>query len=208
MSETKPEGPPTAPEKPAEPAAAAGAFRGSRALLYGAGAILILLALVLGAVMVWSRISVRRLEQTLVTQRADLAEERKRALSVQGREMLRLAALPLGWAVRAEVLKDNLQQVDDYFRRFVREPGVQRMLYVDAKGVVALATDRKLEGQPATGLVASSHLAAVEPVIEETPEGLRLAIPIMAFEARAGMLIVDYALEDLEPSVPTTPAPR
>jgi len=208
MSETKPEGPPTAPEKPAEPAAAAGASRGSRALLYGAGAILILLALVLGAVMVWSRISVRRLEQTLVTQRADLAEERKRALSVQGREMLRLAALPLGWAVRAEVLKDNLQQVDDYFRRFVREPGVQRMLYVDAKGVVALATDRKLEGQPATGLVASSHLAAVEPVIEETPEGLRLAIPIMAFEARAGMLIVDYALEDLEPSVPTTPAPR
>ena len=101
--------------------------------------------------------------------------------------------------VRAEVLKDNLQQVDDYFRQFIRERGVQSIVYVDKAGRVAVATDRKLEGQAASGFVAAGLLDATEPTFEETPPSLRLAIPVMGFDARVGVLILDYNIQGKKP---------
>jgi len=177
---------------------------GGRGLLYTAGALVVLLALLLAAVVVRNRITLRRLEGTLETQRTEMTEARQRALDTQGREILRLAGLPLAWAVRGEVLKDNLQQVDDYFRRFVKEPGVQSLLYVDKEGRIVIATDRKLEGQAAAGLVSTALIEATEVTLEENPPGIRLAVPIMAFEARAGVLLLDYVLRD--PAAPPAPA--
>ena len=121
--------------------------------------------------------------------------------------MLRLAARPLGWAVRTEMLRSNLSQVDDYIRQFVREPGVRSLILVGKDGRVLLASDRKLETQGAAQLVSKAIREAIDVVVEESGDSTRIGVPIMGFDDRLGVLVVDYAPQTQQDSQTGTKAP-
>jgi hypothetical protein len=178
-----------------------------RLLMYAAGAtILALIMLVLG-MYTWKTLAVRNLDQKLEVQRNEMTEERRQALEVQASDMLRITARPLAWAVRAEMIRGNLGQVDDYFRDFVREAGVLSIVLIDKDGQVALATNRKLETQPADGVVSQKIMDADDVVIEELGATLRLGVPIMSFNEKLGVLVLDYQPRDSRTpkSQPETP---
>jgi hypothetical protein len=160
--------------------------------LYLAGTVVVVLALVVGAVYVWKTVAVRRLEARLSAERSASTSAQHQALTTQARDLLRLTARPLAWAVRAEMLRNNLGQVDDYFREFVRERGVAALILVDKDGRIALATNRKLETQSAEAFVAKSLLDSSDVAVEEAGTTLRLVVPIMGFDRRLGTLVVDY----------------
>jgi hypothetical protein len=90
------------------------------------------------------------------------------------------------------MLRGNLGQVDDYFRQFVTERGVMALLLVGKDGQIVLATNRKLETRPADATVSKAFLEANDSSVEETGGALRLAVPIMGFDERLGVLVVDY----------------
>jgi hypothetical protein len=100
--------------------------------------------------------AVRGVEQRMEAQRVELTTARQQALESQARSMLRLTGRPLAWAVRAEMLRNNLEQVDDYFDDFVREPGIVGVVLIGKEGTVLLATNRKLVGQPARDVVSKA----------------------------------------------------
>ena len=125
-------------------------------------------------------------------QRTEMAAQQQEALDAQARNMLRLTAPPLAWAVRAEMMRENLSQVDDYFREFVREEGVQSIFLIDKENKVVLATNRKLETQPADQVVSHSIQDAESVLIEKSDATLRMGVPIMSFNEKMGILVVDY----------------
>jgi Arc/MetJ family transcription regulator len=163
-----------------------------RGLLLAAGGAVALLALLLVGAYVWKVVAVRALEARLLSERGESSEAKRQALSVQARDLLRLTARPLAWAVRAEMLRGNLDAVDDYFREFVRERGVTSLLLVGKDGRIALATNRKLETQPAETVVSKALLEASDVTSEESGTSFRLAVPIMGLDSRLGLLVVDY----------------
>jgi hypothetical protein len=174
----------------------------SRLLIYTTvGAIIVLILLVLG-MYIWKNSEVRNLEQKIDIRQAEMTEERHHALDVQAQNMLRLAAIPLAWAVRTEVMRGDLSRVDDYFRDFVREPGVQSVLLIDKDNKIALASNRKLETLPANKVVSQAILDAQDTVIERPDSILRLGVPIMSFNEKLGILVVDYRLQDRQISKP------
>jgi len=174
-------------------AKAEGKSASERALLYVMGGAIALLAVLLVGVLAWRALSIRGLHGQMEAQRSELEEGRRRELATQAGAMLRLAALPLGWAVRAEMIKENFDQIDDYFRLFVKEPGVERLLLVGKDGQIRVATDKKLEGQAAAPLVSAPILEAVEVVLEESAHSTRVAVPIMALDSRVGVMVLDYS---------------
>jgi hypothetical protein len=165
-----------------------------RPLVYATAAVVVVLILATLAVYVWKLTAVRGLEARLTQERNASSSAQRQALDAQARELLRLTARPLAWSVRAELLRGNLGQVDDYFRELVRERGVAQIMLVDEKGRIALATNRKLETQPAEAIVKPALLGASDVASEESGASLRLAVPVMAFDRRLGTLIVDYDL--------------
>ena len=196
-AEVQAEGPKTAPDTPRPEAAGGvvavppGRFKAHTLLYLSGGAFLVVLLLLGGAYgyRVWE---MRGLEQRFALERSQVSTAQRRALDVQARDLLRLAARPLAWAVRAELLRGNLGQVDDYFREFVRERGVNSVLLVAPDGKILLATNRKLETQAADTLVPKAILDAPDVSLETAGGLLRLGVPVMGFDRRLGLLVIDY----------------
>lgn len=164
----------------------------ARTALYLAGGAIAVLLLFVGGTYAWKEWAVRGLESRFVAERNQLSTTQRQALDMQARDLLRLAARPLAWAVRAELLRGNVGQVDDYFREFVRERGVTSVLLVGPEGKILLASNRKLETQAADGTVSKALLEAPDVTIEEAGGLLRLGVPVMGFDRRLGLLVIEY----------------
>jgi predicted Holliday junction resolvase-like endonuclease len=163
-----------------------------RLLLY---TVFILILVVLG-MYGWKVLAVRDLEQKLELQRTEMAQEQQKALEIQARVMLRLTALPFAWAVRTEMMRGDLGRVEDYFGDFVREPGVLSILLIDKENQVVAATNRKYETLPADHVISQSIQDAETVVVEKSESVLRLGVPIMSFNEKIGILVVDYEPQD------------
>jgi hypothetical protein len=161
---------------------------GTRLLRYS---ILVLLLCALG-LYVWKELAIQNLEVAMEDQRIEMEKERQDSLDARTRAMLHLAARPLAWAVRAEMMQGNLNQIDDYFRDFVREKGVQSIFLIDKENKVVLATNRKLETQPADKVVSQAIQNAENVLVEGSDSLLRLGVPIMSLNEKLGILVVDY----------------
>jgi len=196
-TEVQPEGPQAALGAPPPgglggvPAAPRGRFS-TRTMLYLLGGAVLVVLLILGGAYGWRAWEMRGLERRLALERSQLSTAQQQALEVQARDLLRLAARPLAWAVRAELLRGNIGQVDDYFREFVRERGVNSVLLVAPDGKIQLATNRKLETQAAATVVPKAILDAPDVSLEAAGGLLRLGVPVMGFDRRLGLLVIDY----------------
>ena len=165
---------------------------GVRRALYLTGGVFLVLLLLVGGTYAWKVWTERGLERRFAAERSQLSTTQRQALAVQARDLLRLAARPLGWAVRAELLRGNVGQVDDYFREFVRERGVSSVLLVGPDRKILLASNRKLETQAADAFVSKTILDAPDVTIEEAGGLIRLGVPVMGFDRRLGVLVIDY----------------
>jgi hypothetical protein len=153
--------------------------------------IFLLVLLVLGMYL-WKIFAVRSVETKLEVERSIMMEAQRQALDEQAKKMLRLAALPLAWAVRTEMMNNNLGQVDEYFRDLIRNPGVLLVALIGKEDKVVLATDRKLETQASDSLFSKNIRNADEIVIEDSESVLRLGVPIMGLNEKLGVLVMDF----------------
>jgi hypothetical protein len=153
--------------------------------------IFLLVLLVLGMYL-WKIFAVRSVETKLEVERSIMMEAQRQALDEQAKKMLRLAALPLAWAVRTEMMNNNLGQVDEYFRDLIRNPGVLLVALIGKEDKVVLATDRKLETQASDSLFSKNIRNADEILIEDSESVLRLGVPIMGLNEKLGVLVMDF----------------
>ncbi len=165
----------------------------SRQVLYVASAALVASIAVMYA---WRRASLwqlrrvgRQQREALLARAAALAET---ALS----ETASLAGVTLAWAVRAELMRDDLRDVEEYMLQLGKNARVRRAVVAGREGTVIASTDAALEGQRLDRIVEGSLEQRAE--AQKTSEGLlRLVVPIMGLESRMGTLVVEYRGLDL-----------
>lgn len=168
----------------------------------------LLLAVLLIAVFAWQRVAVNRAEARLAAERQSLTQQfetdraalgarlREFAL-IQDRTALARLGTALAWAVRGELIRNNLDQIDQYFKELVRMPRVQRVVLAGQDGKVLVATDSKFLGQPVTQLHPADVLTTPQVVAQTTPQGYRLVIPVMGLNVRMGTVVIEYSPLDL-----------
>lgn len=165
---------------------------------------LVLLVLLI-VVFAWGQVGAGAAERLLATERQQLAQqveaeraavrrEAQEALARQGENAQRLFGTALAWAVRSAMLRNNLDEVDQYFGDLVKTGRIPLALLADAEGKVLLATDRKyLESR------FSEHFPAEllqQPDVSIHPdEGnrRRLVLPIQGLTSRLGTVLLVYA---------------
>lgn len=93
------------------------------------------------------------------------------------------------WAVRSEMSRNNLEEVNNLFMAFIREDRVRMIHLIDpANSKIILSTDKKNEGQEVTN---AGFLNVTEQVIIEENEKTFIVSPIMGINRITGILVVE-----------------
>ena len=165
----------------------------TRPFLYTIGALLLLVLIMF----FWKGCAVRNVQKQVDVERAELAsqqeqlEQRLREETAQRvEEVLRLMAVPLGWAVRTEAIGDDYDQIEDYANNLLKQPRVRRVVLVTPEGNVRMSTDRKLQGQPAAQLFGDLTAQQEITLRKDDAGDYQLMVPILGYNERLGSLIV------------------
>lgn len=118
-----------------------------------------------------------------------IAARDKQLQQLTGR-LLRLSAVPLAWAVRDALDRQDFGRISTYVRDLAREPAVRRVALALPDGKVRVASDPNLEGQDASAAFGGVSLAAEAPSVETTAHETLVLVPVMGMTNRLGTVIV------------------
>lgn len=117
---------------------------------------------------------------------------RLRAAVVRDTDQARLQfGMALAWAVRSELIRSNLDQIDQFFSEIVNLPGTEYAILAGADDKILLSTDRRHQGRSAVSVVGAAVIAAPKVSLSTGENGQRLlAIPILGLNNRLGTVVV------------------
>lgn len=133
--------------------------------------------------------------------KTDAEKEKMRADAVASSEKsrteaLKLMAMPLGWAVRKEMMSGNMEQVDEYVADLVRVKGVGKAALADSAGSIIAASDRKLVDQPLSNAFPAEIADAQGIVIQAAgPDSYNVGVPVMGLTDRLGVFAFTYEFD-------------
>jgi hypothetical protein len=171
--------------------------------------LVLLVAVLLLALLGWQRVAMNRAEAGLAAERqamsrqfeADrsaLLSDLRARVEANTDETKRQFGMALAWAVRGEMIRNNLDQVDQFFGEIVKLPHTERVLLADASGTVRVSTDRRHLGAALTTLVPVEATLADKVEVRVQAEGPKLlVIPVMGLNSRLGTVVVSYRQPDV-----------
>ena len=121
-----------------------------------------------------------------------MTDKASNQLSNTQEDLIKLVAKPLVWNIRAEMLRNNMEQVSILMTDMVRDNTIQYVHLIDTNGLVLLSTNKKLEGQIITNEFDSSLLKTTEPTTLVIENIVQVAAPVMGVDRQLGVLILGY----------------
>ena len=100
------------------------------------------------------------------------------------------------WAIRGELLRDNREQVNQFFMNLVKEPGFRKIQLIDvSNSTVIISTDKKDEGT-----LVSDTLILNATEIKQLPNGelIRSITPVMGLNSIIAVLVIDRTVPATE----------
>ena len=174
--------------------AAKGIFQRNRVLVV----VVVISLLIIGWMYISSSLNMRNVEQAAEARLAALVKQSEARQTETVRQSLTMLGIPMAWAIRREMMANNLDQVDQYVLDLVKQKGFEQIVVAKADGKIALASDRKNLGADFSSLYASSYLTAEKITVEEKAQGKwLLVVPIMGLSERLGTVAVDYQVPPL-----------
>lgn len=165
---------------------------------------LIIMAAIAVALLGWLYVSkgiaVRNVEEAAADQRAELLKQVAARHAETVKQSLVMFSTPFAWAIRREMMANNLDQVDQYVTDLVKLKGFEQVVVAKADGSIAVASDRKNLGTAFSSLYPERYLSLEQISTEETAPGRwQIAIPVMGLNAKFGTIAIDY---QAAPSMP------
>lgn len=153
----------------------------------------------------WSMITARETERRLSEERQLLVQkleadtsaarrEMQETMTRQTREVQGLFGTALAWAVRSAMLRNNLDEIDQYFGELVKNPRIALVLLADADGKVLRTTDRRFLDTSFSQHFPADLLQGADVSIHAADGNLtRLVLPIQGLTSRLGTVLLVYS---------------
>jgi len=156
-----------------------------------------LLLLFLIAIMYqWRTISVNSVKEEMKVERKQLTAKVNQIVLDKSLELVRLSAIPLSWAVRSEMVRENYENIDQYFKQLVRANRFRSITLSAADGKIIVATDKSLEGKMAANVYSPAVQDQFETTVKVLPNGEIMAVvPVLGVAGKLGVMVLVYAPE-------------
>jgi len=148
--------------------------------------VILLLILAVAGTYAWKNMAVARAK-------ADLTQRAEQVIDEQNKTYLQLVAVPLAWAVRSEMIRDNYDQVNQYLAQFIKEKNMKELVVARPDGKVVAATNKKLEGAAITDSFPAEVLQVESTTLTTRDNGeIMVVSPVMGLSEKVGVLVLVY----------------
>ena len=99
----------------------------------------------------------------------------------------------LSWAVRGELIRHNIDQIDQYLSEFVRMNDTERIELIGEDGQLLVSTDKRLEETKGVEIFPKEILNLQKITIKSDVDGKKiLVVPVMGLNKKIATLVVSY----------------
>jgi len=145
---------------------------------------ILLLILAIAGMYVWKNVAVN-------CAKTQVSESANRIITEQNKSYLRLVAVPLTWAVRSEMIRNNYDQINQYLSQFVKEKNMKEIVVAKPDGTIVVATNKKREGTSVTSAFPPSVLQEDKTAVTPMENGdIMVVSPVMGLSSKQGVLIL------------------
>lgn len=165
-------------------------FSGKYVLML-AGAIIVIIA--------WKSVAVGKVESDM----AKKLQSERMAITLQAREYAdqqytkeeeRFGQV-LSWAVRGELIRNNIDQIEQYLAEVVRMKDTERVDLVDSEGQLLVSTDKRFQESKANDVYPKEILNLQKITLNSDLNNNKvLVIPVMGLNKKIATVIVSYKL--------------
>ena len=135
----------------------------------------------------------QELTTRLEGERAAAVSRTREALSAESEEAMKLFGTALGWTIRSALMRENHDEIDQYFTELVKRERIRLALLAGPDGQVLVSSDRNYQASPFSQHFPESLLQ--EPAVAlHAAEGQskRLVIPVQGLSRRLGTVLLVY----------------
>lgn len=127
-----------------------------------------------------------------------LIGQAEQALKANGVKHLEMMMKTFVWAVRGEMSRGNLEQVDQYFKQLVKSENIKEITLIDKKGKILISTNKKNEGDQLAKDYAKTVLKSEEVTIISKELQEIVSAPVMSLDSRLGTLVIIYQPDEFK----------
>lgn len=132
-------------------------------------------------------------------QREELVEKADSVIISQNNQLLYLTAKPLVWALRGEMLRNNLDEINILTSDLVKTKSIQDINLLNKDGLIINSTNKKLEGTFAASDYKNYLVLDTAQVIHTSDSVARLITPIMGYQSKLGVVVINYKISKFKP---------
>lgn len=102
----------------------------------------------------------------------------------------------LSWAVRGDLIRSNIDQIEQYFGEVVRMKDTERVDLINDEGKLLVSTDKRFEESKANDLYPKEILNLQKITLKSDVNNNKiLVIPVMGLNKKIATVIVSYKLQ-------------
>jgi hypothetical protein len=146
--------------------------------------VILLALLLMGAL--YHIIRIKTLENTLTKEKIAIENHYKIKIDSLNSHYLLLTAKTFSWAIRSELLRENSEQVNQFFNDFVKNTSIRKLQYIDAATQeIQISTDKKDEG-----VKDVTYTATVSQEIYKDTTHIKIVTPINGLNSKLGTFVM------------------
>jgi len=99
----------------------------------------------------------------------------------------------LSWAVRGELIRNNVDQIDQYLSEIVKMKDTERVVLIGEDGQLLVSTDKRLEETKGVEIYPKEILNLQKITLRSDVEGKKiLVVPVMGLNKKIATVVVSY----------------
>ena len=148
-------------------------------------------------VIAWKMIAVSKVEsdmaKKLESERAIITQQAREYADQQYVKEEERFGQVLSWAVRGELIRNNVDQIDQYLSEIVRMKDTERVVLIGEDGQLLVSTDKRLEEAKGTEIFPKEILNLQKISVRSDVDGKKiLVVPVMGLNKKIATLVVSY----------------
>ena len=147
--------------------------------------------------LVWKTIAVSKVEsdmaKKLESERVLITQQAREYADQQYVKEEERFGQVLSWAVRGELIRNNVDQIDQYLSEIVKMKDTERVVLIGDDGQLLVSTDKRLEETKGVEIYPKEILNLQKITLRSDVEGKKiLVVPVMGLNKKIATVVVSY----------------